>query len=160
MKRYKESDVKTLVRRLREEYDGVVRSQREAAEEVMAENRTLRAKIVQLEGERENVTSALLNAEKAGEAIKRESAKEAENGNKELLLLAEQCRLLLARISQKYSDEAEVKDFSAFCTALLDKVGMCEEEEASGFNIDDVLAPKKPLDLGKLCKDLGLMDGE
>ena len=37
---------------------------------------------------------------------------------------------------------------------------MCEEEEASGFNIDDVLAPKKPLDLGKLCKDLGLMDGE
>ena len=61
MKRYKESDVKTLVRRLREEYDGVVRSQREAAEEVMAENRTLRAKIVQLEGERENVTSALLN---------------------------------------------------------------------------------------------------
>lgn len=160
MKRYKESDVKILVKRLREEYDGVVRAQREAAEEVVAENRTLRARLAELEGERESVTSALLNAEKAGEEIKRERAKEAENGNKELLLLAEQCRLLLARLSQKYSDEAEVKDFSAFCTALFDKVGMREEEEPSGFNMDDVLAPKEPLDLGKLCKDLGLMDEE
>ena len=28
----------------------------------------------------------------------------------------------------------------------------------SGFHMEDVLAPKKPLDLGKLCKDLGLME--
>ncbi len=157
MKRYKESDVKLLVRRLREEYDGVVRSQREAAEEIKEENRRLRAKISELEVERGTVASAILDAKKAGEEIRKESEKEAENGKKELTLLAEQCRLLLARLTDKYPDEAEVKDFSAFCNALFEKVGMKEEEE-SGFNMDDVLAPKEPLDLGKLCKDLGLMD--
>ena len=38
---------------------------------------------------------------------------------------------------------------------------VAEEEEEDTLDMDEVLAPKQPLDLGKLCKDLGLMeDGE
>ena len=33
-----------------------------------------------------------------------------------------------------------------------------EDEEETGFNLDDVLNPKGELDLAKLCRGLGLMD--
>lgn len=158
-KRYKEKEVKTLIRKLREEYDDVVRMIRGAYEEIKEENRNLRARLAQLEKEREGVADALVDAEKAGEEIKKTVEAEAENKSKELLLLAEQCRQLLKRLNAKYPDEAEVKDFNAFCDALFEKLELPREgdEEESGFNMDDVLAPKQPLDLEKLCRDLGLM---
>ena len=123
-KRYKEKEVKTLIRKLREEYDDVVRMIRGAYEEIKEENRNLRARLAQLEKEREGVS--------------------------------EQCRTLLVRLNAKYPDEAEVKDFNAFCDALFEKLQMKYESD-SGFNMDDVLMPKEPLDLEKLCRELGLM---
>ena len=60
---------------------------------------------------------------------------------------------------QKYPDEEDTQAFAAFVESLSGVLG--EEEEESGLDMDEVLAPKQPLDLGKLCKDLGLMeDGE
>ncbi len=158
-RRYSEKDVKALVHKLREEYDGVVRLGREAFDELKEENKRLSARLAVLEGERSGVTEALVNAEKAGEELKKTVEAEAENKSKELLLLAEQCRQLLKRLNAKYPDEAEVKDFNAFCDALFEKLELPREgdEEESGFNMDDVLAPKQPLDLEKLCRDLGLM---
>ena len=50
-KRYKEKEVKTLIRKLREEYDDVVRMIRGAYEEIKEENRNLRARLAQLEKE-------------------------------------------------------------------------------------------------------------
>lgn len=157
-KLYTEKDVKTLVTRLREEYEGVVRKQRIASEEIKEENRKLRARLSVLEGERENVSSALLRAEAEGERIRKESSLEAENGRKELCLLSEKCRLLLDRLLAKYPDEEDVKDFRAFYDELKRRIG--EEEEEPAFDMDAVLAPKEPLDLGKLCKDLGLMEDD
>lgn len=161
-RRYSEKDVRTLVHKLKEEYDGVVRQGREAFDELKEENKRLSARLSVLEGERSGVTDALLNAEKAGESIKKTVEAEAENKSRELLLLAEQCRLLLSRLNAKYPDEAEVRDFNAFCDALFEKLQLPREEESTnGFNMDDVLSPKEPLDLEKLCRDLGLMeDGE
>lgn len=155
-RRYSEKDVRALVHKLKEEYDGVVRQGREAFDELKEENKRLSARLSVLEGEREGVTDALVNAEKAGEEIKKTVEAEAENKSRELLLLAEQCRLLLARLNAKYPDEAEVKDFNAFCDALFDKLHVPHGGE-SGFNMDDVLYPKEPLDLEKLCRELGLM---
>ena len=71
-KRYKEKEVKTLIRKLREEYDDVVRMIRGAYEEIKEENRNLRARLAQLEKEREGVADALVDAEKAGEEIKKD----------------------------------------------------------------------------------------
>ncbi len=161
-KRYSEKEVKALVRRLKEEYDGIVRQGREAFDELKEENKRLLARLLVLEGERDGVTDALLNAEKAGDAIKKTVAAEAENKSRELVLLSEQCRMLLTRLNEKYPDEAEVKDFKVFCDALFEKLNANaggEEESGSGFNMDDVLNPKEPLDLEKLCRDLGLMEG-
>ena len=154
--RYSEREVKALVHKLKEEYDGVVRSGREAFDELKEENVRLLARIAVLEKERENVRNALVNAEKAGESIKKQGAAEAENKSRELALLAEQCRVLLTRLNQKYPDEAEVKDFNAFCDALYEKLHLTQRSE-NGFNMDEVLAPKQPLDLEKLCRELGLM---
>ncbi len=154
-KLYSEKSVRALVARLKEEYDGVVRAQKEAVSELKEENRTLRARLIELEGERGNVSSAMLRAEQEGERIRKESALEAEQERKELALLAEKCRLLCDRLLQKYPDEEDVKDFEAFREALSARLG---QQEEPAFDMDAVLAPKEPLDLGKLCKDLGLME--
>lgn len=159
-KRYSEKDVQSLVARLKEEYDGVVKKQREAFEELKEENRHLRARLSALEGQRGEVTAALVRAVAEGERIKRESSLEADGERKELMLLAEKCRLLCDRLCAKYPDEEDVGDFKTFTDALRSHLGLgeTEEEEESGFNMDDVLNPKEPLDLGNLCKELGLME--
>ena len=155
-KKYSEKEVRALVHKLKEEYDGVVRTGREACEELKEENARLLARVSVLENERQGVESALLSAEKAGEKIKEKGEAEAENKSRELALLAEQCRVLLGRLNEKYPDEAEVKDFNAFCDALYEKLNLPNDSE-SGFNLEEVLAPKQPLDLAKLCRELGLM---
>ena len=156
-RRYSEKDVRALVHKLKEEYDGVVRQGREAFDELKEENKRLSARLSVLEGERAGVTDALVNAEKAGEEIKKTVEAEAENKSRELMLLAEQCRLLLSRLNEKYPDEAEVRDFDAFCDALFEKLHITRGESESGFNMDDVPNPKEPLDLEKLCRELDLM---
>lgn len=158
-KLYRERDVKALVARLKAEYDGVLQSVREMAEELKAENRSLRARISVLEGERSDVSEALLVAVREGERVKKESVEISAGERKELMLLAEKCRLLADRLNEKYPDEEDVSDFTAFTAELKKQLGE-EEEEESGFNMDDVLAPKEPLDLEKLCKDLGVMEDD
>lgn len=156
---YTKRDVQMLVRRLRDEYDAALKEQKAASEELKAENRALSARVSELEGERGSVSEALVHAVKEGERIKEEGSRAAENGQKEFALLAEKCRLFLAKLMQKYPDEEDTQAFAAFVESLSDALG--EEEEESGLDMDEVLAPKQPLDLGKLCKDLGLMeDGE
>ena len=163
-KRYKEKDVQALVARLKEEYEGVVRSLRETMEEMKEENRLLRARLSVLESQRSEVSAALMRAVKEGERIKEESAGEVESERKELLLLAEKCRILSERLLQKYPDEEDCAEFKTFTDALRshlgEKVEEEQEEEETGFNLDDVLNPKEPLDLGDLCKELGLMEEE
>lgn len=163
-KRYKEKDVKALVARLKEEYEAVVKRQREAAEELKEENRQLRARLSVLEGQRSEVSAALLRAVAEGERIKQECAAQADSEKKELVLLAEKCRILSERLTEQYPDKEDVSEFQTFTDALRAHLGENEEseqdEEESGFNLDDVLNPKEPLDLGNLCKELGLMEEE
>lgn len=155
---YSGKSVKALVARLKEEYSEIVRKQKEAADYLKEENALLKARLSVLESERGNVSSALMHATKEGERMKDEILKTCENERKELRLLADKCRLLSERLTQKYPDEEDVSDFSAYCEALRAQLGEQDGQEENGFNIDDVLAPKRPLDLGKLCKELGLME--
>lgn len=156
---YTKRDVEKLVRRLREEYSAVLGQQQAAAEAIKAENCTLAARVSELEAERSGVSQALIGAEKERERIREESAREAENGAKELSLLIAKCRLLSQTLAAKYPDADDVRAFSAFVETL--RGAAAEEEEETTLDMDEVLAPKQPLDLGKLCKDLGLMeDGE
>lgn len=155
---YTEKKVKKLVLRLRDEYDQILRRQKAAAEALKVENRDLRARVLELEGERHNVSAALVHAVQAGERIKTESAASAENERKELMLLAEKCRLLLEKLTAKYPDEEDCADFAAFTAALREQLG--DEEDELAFDMDAVLSPKEPLDLGRLCRDLGLMEDE
>ena len=76
-----------------------------------------------------------------------------------MLLLAEKCRLLSEKLLAKYPDREDVSAFSAFVEKLHATLGEDEPSaEEDGFNMDDVLNPKQPLDLGKLCKELDLME--
>ncbi len=155
---YSGKSVKALVARLKEEYSEIVRKQKEATDYLKEENALLKARLSVLESERGNVSSALMHATQEGERMKDEILKTCENERKELRLLADKCRLLSERLTQKYPDEEDVSDFSAYCEALRAQLGEQDGQEENGFNIDDVLAPKRPLDLGKLCKELGLME--
>ncbi|HIZ25315.1 MAG TPA: hypothetical protein H9812_07630 [Candidatus Gallimonas intestinigallinarum] len=151
---YSKKDVEKLVDRLREEYEEALRTQRQAAEELKEENRNLAARVSQLEAERATVADALIDAVKAGERIRKESEDAAANGGKELSLLIAKCRLLSGNLMAKYPDAEDVKAFSDFVEALQSEAS----EEEDGLDMDEVLAPKYPLDLGKLCKELGLME--
>lgn len=156
---YTKKDVEKLVRRLREEYSAVLKEQQAAAEAIKAENRALAARVSELEAERGSVAEALIGAAREGEKLREERVREAENGGKELSLLIAKCRLLSQTLAAKYPDAGDVRSFTAFVDTLHGAVA--EEEEEDTLDMDEVLAPKQPLDLGKLCKDLGLMeDGE
>lgn len=156
LKLYSERDVKRLVQRLREEYDGVLARQREAAEGIKQENRVLRARVLELEEERSGVAAALIAASQEGERLKEAGAREIEGQKRELELLAEKCRTFLDRLQKKYPDEEDTAEFAAFCDELFARLGL--EEPQSGFNMDDVISPKGPLDLKQLCRDLGLIE--
>ncbi len=153
-KLFSEKDVKKLVLRLKTEYNEVLIKQHALAEELKEENR---ARLSQLERERGDVSSALVRAVREGERVKAEGLEAAENERRELKLLAEKCRLLLDRLLAKYPDEEDTRDFEAFTTELRQQLGEDIGDE-NGFNMDDVLAPKEPLDLEKLCKELDLME--
>ncbi len=155
---YSEKEVKTLVARLKEEYSAIVTRQKEAAEDLREENRILRARLSVLEGQRGEVSSALMRAVAEGERIKQESAEQGESERKELMLLAEKCRLLSDRLMKKYPDEEDCADFKVFTDALRAHLGEETEGESNGFRMEDVLDPKEPLDLEQLCRDLGLME--
>lgn len=156
---YTEKDVKRLVMRLKEEYDGVLGRRKSVTDELKEENRRLKARVLELEAERGSVGEAIVSATKAGERIREESAKETENERRELGLLAEKCRLMLDRLQKKYPDEEDVKAFEAFNAELEERLGGGEEGD-SGFDMDEVISPKEPLDLEKLCKELGLMEDD
>ena len=143
--------------RLKEEYEGVLSRNRMAMEELILENRSLRARVLELEKERGNVSEALISATREGQRIVREGALAAENERKELVLLAEKCRLLSERLLKKYPDEEDTLEYAAFCEELRSRLGT---EEPSGFDLEEVVAPKEPLDLEKLCRDLGLMEDD
>ncbi len=154
---YTKKEVSRLVRRLRDEYDEALRQQKSAAEELKENNRQLAARVLEMESERGNVSAALIRAVEEGERIKRESAASADGERAELALLAEKCRLLLKTLTAKYPDSEDVREFSAFVEDLRARFGDTREEDGV-LDMEEVLAPKQPLDLGKLCKDLGLME--
>jgi len=158
-KRYSEKQVRELVERLREEYGKALKVQTEAKEELREENRMLRARLSVLEGQRGEVSAALMRAVAEGERIKKESSEETESERRELVLLADKCRLLADRLLAKYPDEEDCKDFKLFTDSLRTHLGENDGED-DGFHIEDVLDPKEPLDLEKLCRDLGLMEEE
>lgn len=157
---YREKDVKAVIRRLKEDYGGALSRCKAAQAELEEENRELRARLSVLEGERKNVSEALIVATREGERIVKEGEASAENERKELLLLAEKSRLLLDKLSEKYPDEEDVKSYAAFVAELDAALGLPAEEEESGFDLDEVTSPKEPLDLEKLCKELGLMEDD
>lgn len=154
---YTEKDVKKLVDRLKTEYDGVLETNRAAFEKVCEENRQLRARLLELEGEREDALGALLAASKTEKSIREEGEAAAERERRELLLLAEKCRALLLTLTQKYPDGEDTAALAAFSEELDEKLGVAQE---SGFCLEDVTSPKEPLDLMKLCRELGLAEDE
>ena len=102
------------------------------------------------------MAGAMLRIEREGARLREEGAREEENARREFELLSEKCRLLSESLLKKYPDAEDSKAFSAFTDSLAQQIS--GEEGESSFDLDEVLAPKQPLDLGKLCKELGLME--
>lgn len=156
-KLYTEKDVRKLVARLKEEYEEAIARQREAAEELKDANRTLEARVLELENERAGAIAAFSAAEKEREAVRKEGESVLENDRREIVLLKQKCRLMLENLQRKYPDEEDTRMLRAF----LDGLGETpRDEEETGFNLDDVTSPKQPLDLKKLCLDLGLTEDD
>ncbi len=157
-KLYTEKDVKRLAARLKEEYGAALDKRKEAEEALKEENRTLKARILELENERSGAFAAFQAAEREKENARKAGEAELENDRRELALLKEKCRLTLIRMEQKYPDEEDTRMLQAFLAELGGEAP--EEEEESGFSLEEVTSPKQPLDLKKLCLDLGLTEDD
>ena len=155
---YTKKDMQRLAARLKAEYSKALENQRRLSEELKEQNRTLSARVAELESEREEVTGAMLRAEKEGARIREENERAGENARKEFALLSEKCRLLSERLLKQYPDAEDSAAFAAFSDEFSERLS--GTEESSGFDLDEVLSPKQPLDLGQLCKQLGLMEDE
>ena len=84
---FTEKDVRKLIARLREESAKELAECRAALAEIKEENRRLRARLSVLEGERDNVSAALIRAVEEGERIERESRSEGESKMREAVEL-------------------------------------------------------------------------
>ncbi len=157
IKLYSEKKVRKLLARIQEEYDEILQKQRAFSEALREENRALNAKLLQLEGEREQVLAALTGAVKAGEQIKKEGEAELERKRLELDLLLQSARELLEQNKSASVKNEERQAVYSFQSAVKKELG---EEEECGLNMEEVLSPKHPLDLEKLCKELGVMEEE
>lgn len=155
---YTEKDVKKLVERLTSEYNATLERNRTAFEQVCEENRKLSARVLELEGERENAFGALLAASGRDRSLREEGAAALERERAELLLLAGRCRTLLKEMSEKYPACADTEALAAFSQELDDRLGVADGE--GGFRLEDVTSPKGPLDLMKLCRELGLAEDD
>lgn len=153
-KLYTEKDVLTLVTRIKEEYRRALAAHTEAEESLKEENRQLRARLSVLEGERSGAISAFAAAERERTRARTEAEGALEAERRELRLLAGKCRLMLDRLSAKYPDAEDVAALRAFTAEL----GAAREEEEEPFDLEAVTSPKQPLDLEKLCRELGLME--
>lgn len=151
--------VKKLIETIERENAAALDEKQREMERVKEENRELKARLLKLEEERGSVAEALVLAAKAREKFSVEQKSERENEERELRLLAEKCRLLSKSLQEKYPDREDVVQFANYTEQLKRGLGE-EEDEDTGFNMDDVIAPKEPLDLGKLCRELGLMEDD
>ena len=147
-KLYTENDVKKVITRIKEEY--------EKETQLTEENRQLRARVLELEGERSGAFAAFQAAEREKSQAREEGEKILENSRRELLLLREKCALMLRNLERKYPDAEDTARLRAFTAEL----GTPPEEEETGFNLEEVTSPKQPLDLKKLCLELGLTEDD
>lgn len=154
---YSKRRIKKLIARLQQECNAALDEKQREIERLKGENRTLKARNLELEGERKSVADALILAVKAGEKASEEERRARETEDREYKLLADKCRKLSQALQEKYPDREDVAAFAKYTAALREGLGE-EETEESGFNMDDVIAPKEPLDLEKLCRGLGLME--
>ena len=111
----------------------------------------------ELENERSGAIAAFQVAERERGIVREEGERTLENDRRELALLKQKCRLMLQNLQEKYPDEEDTRSFAAFMAELGERA---EEEEDTGFNLEDVTAPKGPLDLKQLCLDLGLTEDD
>lgn len=156
-KLYTENDVKKVITRIKEEYETAISGLREKEAQLIEENRELRARVLQLEGERSGAFSAFQAAERERAEQRAEGEKVLENGRRELLLLKEKCALMLRNLERKYPDAEDTAMLRSFMAEL---GAPPPEEEETGFNLEDVTSPKGPLDLKKLCLELGLTEDD
>lgn len=155
-KLYTENDVKKVITRIKEEYETALLGLREKEAQLTEENRRLRARVLELEGERSGAFAAFQAAERERTQVREEGEKILENSRRELLLLREKCALMLRNLERKYPDAEDTARLRAFTAEL----GTAPEEEETGFNLEDVTSPKQPLDLKKLCLELGLTEDD
>ncbi len=152
---YTADKVKKIIQRVEEEYENALLAQRKRITELTEENRQLAAKLSVIEHERSHIASAVISAEKTGQAIRASADAYAKTQREGVYRLAERCRALATALAEKYPDEEDVKNFNSYLKKLDEALETGGEGE---LDMDKILFPDADLKLENLCKELGLMD--
>lgn len=183
-KKLSQQETEKLIGGIREAYEAKIRQLNYRIESLNTENRNLRASLAEYKNKESKVGKAIVHAEEKGEEIVRLYRMTAETELKTLKLFSEKWKKLAEEMLGVFP-QGEAEKYMAFADELAALLGKeeghflpweekqaqkeefdpkaiigryMEDEEETGFNLDDVLNPKGELDLAKLCRGLGLMD--
>ena len=181
-KKFTKKEVEQLIEGVRDAYASKIKRLNYRVDGLVAENRSLRATIAELRAREQKVGKAIVDAESKGDEIKEFYRMSAQMELQTFRLFAEKWRALAEQMAGKLpgGESKEYVQFAHNLAAILGKQPdfftseekkqeddpkaaierYVQEEEEYTFNLDDVLNPKGKLDLGELCRNLGLMDDE
>lgn len=182
-KKLSQKETEKLIGGIREAYEAKIRQLNYRLDSLNVENRNLRASLAEYKNKENKVGKAIVDAEEKGEEIVRLYRMTAEAELKTLRLFSEKWKKLAEQMIGVFP-KGEAEKYIGFADDLAALLGReeghflpkeeekkeeefdpkaiigryMEDEEETGFNLDDVLNPKGELDLAALCRGLGLMD--
>lgn len=152
---FSRKEVKDIIRRVSKDYEEQIATLRGRANELIDENRQLSARLSELEGDRNNVSDALITSIDAGKKLEEKSLAYVENQMRGIRLIADRSRRLAEDLKAKYPAESDCAELNEF----FDRLEELLSGETEGYMFEqDKNAEITDADLENICKELGIKD--
>jgi len=152
---FSRKEVKEIVRKVTKDYEAQIASLRARTNELIEENRSLSAKLSELEASKNSISEAILSSVDAGKRLEEKSAAYVENQMRAIRLIAAKSKKLADDLKKKYPDEADDA-----CGELNEFFARLDELIAyDGKNDFAAESAETDIDLDSICRELGIEDG-
>lgn len=150
---FSRKEVKDIIRKVKSDYEEQLSVARARTNELIAENRVLSARLSELEGNKGEISDALLKSINVGKQIEEKSLAYVENQMRGIRLIADKSRRLVEELKAKYPDEDDCAELEEFF-ARMDEI--FSDSAEGGFAYESG-APVTD-DLASICRELGIED--
>lgn len=150
---FSRKEVKDIIRKVKRNYEEQLSAARARTNELIAQNRVLAARLSELEGDKSEISDALLKSIDAGRQLEEKSLAYVENQMRGIRLIADKSRRLVAELKAKYPDEDDCAELEEFFSRMDD---IFSDSAEGGFAYES----GEPVtdDLESICRELGIED--